>query len=166
MDVFLEQLVKIRLEGKAKAMVFGILAADLLIILLMIGVSIFLGADFLVILILAAVCFGSYKLLSALSVEFEYIITNTDLDIDKITAKSARKRMVSLKLNQVEKYGEYKGQPAPSSVSNTYFFCNRSDDNLVYLIAPTRDQGNVMVVLALDERMREAAEKFIPRLAK
>ena len=166
MDVFLEQLVKIKLEGKAKTMVIGILAVDILVILLMVGVSIFVGAYLLVFLILAVVCFGSYKLISALSVEFEYIITNGDLDIDKITAKSSRKRMVSLKLAQVEKYGEYKGQAPTGSVQNTFFFCNRSDENLVYLIAPTKDQGNVMVVLSLDERMREAAEKFIPRLAK
>jgi hypothetical protein len=165
MDTYLEQLVKIKLDGKAKWMIIAILAVDLLLTAGLIFLAL-LVHPLLVLVILGAVGFGTFKLLSMLSVEFEYIITNGDLDIDKITAKSTRKRMQSIKLSKVEKYGKYNGQPAPGSVANTYFFCDRDSKNAVYLIAPEKGKGNMMVVLDLDERMQEAAEKFIPRTAK
>lgn len=165
MDTYLEQLVKIKLDGKAKWLIVAILAVDLLLTAGLILLALLIH-PILVLVILGVVGFGTFKLLSMLSVEFEYIITNGDLDIDKITAKSTRKRMQSIKLAKVEKYGKYTGQPAPGSVSNTYFFCNRDSENTVYLIAPEKGKGNMMVVLDLDERMQEAAEKFIPRTAK
>lgn len=165
MDTYLEQLVKIKLDGKAKWLILAILAVDLLLTAGLILLALLIH-PILVLVILGVVGFGTFKLLSMLSVEFEYIITNGDLDIDKITAKSTRKRMQSIKLAKVEKYGKYTGQPAPGSVSNTYFFCNRDSENAVYFIAPEKGKGNMMVVLDLDERMQEAAEKFIPRTAK
>ena len=165
MDTYLEQLVKIKLDGKAKWLIVAILAVDILLTAGLILLALLIH-PILVLVILGVVGFGTFKLLSMLSVEFEYIITNGDLDIDKITAKSTRKRMQSIKLAKVEKYGKYTGQPAPGSVSNTYFFCNRDSENAVYLIAPEKGKGNMMVVLDLDERMQEAAEKFIPRTAK
>lgn len=165
MDTYLEQLVKIKLDGKAKWLIVAILAVDILLTAGLILLALLIH-PILVLVILGVVGFGTFKLLSMLSVEFEYIITNGDLDIDKITAKSTRKRMQSIKLAKVEKYGKYTGQPAPGSVSNTYFFCNRDSENAVYFIAPEKGKGNMMVVLDLDERMQEAAEKFIPRTAK
>lgn len=165
MDTFLEQIVKVKLDGKAKGMVVGILVVDALLILGLAFLSLFVS-PMLLVLVLGTAAFGSYKLISLLSVEFEYIITNGDLDIDRITAKSSRKRMMTIKCAKVEKYGEYKGQTPPGSVKNTYFFCNKDSQNLVYMIAPVKDKGMVMVVTELDERMREAVEKFIPRTAK
>lgn len=166
MDTFFEQLIRIKLNGKAKLIISLIIIVDVLIIL---GVSYFalaFGMLELIILILAAAIYGGYKLISMLVVEYEYIYTNGDLDVDKIVAKSSRKRMVSIKCSEVEKYGEYKGQPAPGSVKNTFFFCNPDSQGQVYLIAKDRNLGMVMMVLAPEERVREELEKAIPRLAK
>ena len=117
-------------------------------------------------LVVAGAIYGGYKLISLLSIEYEYIYTNGDLDVDKIVAKSNRKRMVSIKCSEVEKYGEYKGQPAPGSVKATHIFCNPDSEGQVYLIAKDRNLGNVMIVLAPNDRIRTELEKAIPRLAK
>ena len=85
---------------------------------------------------------------------------------DKITAKSSRKRMVSIKCSKAEKYGEYKGQPAPTSVKQTYNFCNPDSEGQMYMIAESRGEGTVMIIFAPDERIREAIEKYIPRTAR
>lgn len=165
MDTYLEQIVRIRLDRKAKGLIAAILGVDLLLVAGLVILA-FAIHPMLVPIILTVVGFGTFKLISMLSVEFEYIITNGDLDIDKITAKSSRKRMHTVKLATVEKYGKYNGQPAPGSVKETLFYCNRDAEDAVYLILPVKDKGNVMMVLELDERMKEAAEKFIPRIAK
>ena len=166
MDTFFEQLIRIKLNGKARALIALIIAVDVLIIL---GVSYFalaLGMLELLILVLAAAIYGAYKLISLLVIEYEYIYTNGDLDVDKIVAKSNRKRMVSIKCSEVEKYGEYKGQLAPGSVKNTFIFCNPDSEGQVYLIARDRNLGMVMIVLAPEERVKAELEKAIPRLAK
>ena len=165
MDTFVEQIVKIKLDGKAKGLIVAIFAVDFLLLAGLILLAILIH-PILVPIILLVVGFGTFKMVSMLSVEFEYIITNGDLDIDKITAKANRKRMCTIKLNKVEKYGKYEGQPAPGSVKETFFYCNRDSENAVYMIAPSAEGGNMMVVVEFDDRVKEAAEKFIPRIAK
>lgn len=166
MDTFFEQLIKIKLTGKVKALITLILVVDVLIIL---GVGFFAfwtGMLEMLIIIVAVAIYGTYKLISLLSVEYEYIYTNGDLDVDKIVGKSSRKRMVSIKCNEIEKYGEYKGQPAPGSVKNTFVFCNPDSEGQVYIIAKDRNHGMVMIVLAPEDRVKAEIEKAVPRLAK
>lgn len=165
MDTFYEQIVKMRLNGKAKGMIAAIIVIDILVLAGLLYFSLLVAPTF-AFLIIVAVIYGSYKLISMLSVEFEYIFTNGDLDIDKITAKSSRKRMVSIKCGEVIKFGEYKGQPAPGSVKNTLVFCNPDSEGQLYLIAKDRNLGMVMLVIAPEERVREAIEESIPRIAK
>lgn len=165
MDTFFEQIIKIKLNSKAKALIAAIIAVDLILLAVVLYFALLMTPAF-AFLIIVGVIYGSYKLISMLSVEFEYIFTNGDLDVDKIVAKSSRKRMVSIKCSEVEKYGEYKGQPAPGSVKNTLIYCNPDSEGQVYLIARDRNLGMVMLVIAPEQRVREAIEAAIPRLAK
>ncbi len=164
MDTFYEQIIKIKLTGKAKLFIVAILVIDVILLAGLLLLTMLFAPSFSV-LVVAGVAFGTYKLISLLSVEFEYIFTNGDLDVDKITAKSSRKRMVSIKCSQVEKYGEYNGQKAPVS-AQTLMYCNPDSEGKVYLIVKDRNLGTVMLVIAPDERVRGAIEAAIPRLAK
>ena len=140
-------------------MVDFLLVAGLIVLALMFAPAI-------VFLIIVGVIYASYKLIMMLSVEFEYIFVNGDLDVDKIVAKASRKRVVSIKCSEVEKFGEYKGQPAPSSVKQTFICCNPDSEGQIYLIAKDRNHGQIMLVMAPDERIREAIETAVPRIAK
>lgn len=165
MDTFFEQIIKIKLTGKVKALITTIIVFDALLVCVLLYLSLFL-APTIMLLVVAGAIYGGYKLITLLTIEYEYIYTNGDLDVDKIVAKSNRKRMVSIKCSEVEKYGEYKGQPAPGSVKSTHIFCNPDSEGQVYLIAKDRNLGNVMIVMAPNERIRAELEKAIPRLAK
>lgn len=166
MDTFFEQIIKIKLTGKVKAIIVGAILLDLVIVALVTLFALMFLSPAFTFLVVVAVVYGSYKLLSSLSVEFEYIFTNGDLDVDKITAKTSRKRMVSIKCSKIEKYGEYKGQPAPGSVKQVYNFCNPDSEGQMYMIAENRGEGTVMIIFAPDERIREAIEKYVPRTAR
>ena len=165
MDTFFEQIVKIKLSVKVKALIALIFVADFIIVSL---VLLFAPANMVpfVFLIIVGVVYGSYKLISQASIEYEYIFINGDLDIDKIIAKSSRKRIVSVKCSEVEKFGVYTGQQASSSVKKTYFLCNIDSENMMYMIVPNRAEGMVMIVFAPDERVREAISKAVPRIAQ
>ena len=59
---------------------------------------------------IALVVFIAYKIISSMNVEYEYSVTNGDLDIDKVISKRRRKKMVSLKLRDVEYFAPFEGE--------------------------------------------------------
>lgn len=165
-DTFFEQIIKVKKTSKQTLAVVGVIILALAVcfaswlfvvpILGPIGLLLIFGA-----------CWGAYKLISLTSIEYEYIFTNGDLDIDKITAKSARKRVVSIKCQAIERWGKYTPAVRPStSVKKTYILCDRDDPNAVYFIAPHKTEGLVMVVFSPDERIKAVVEKSVPRTAK
>ena len=165
MDTFFEQIVKMKLSGKAIAVIAAIFFVDAAILFFVFTLAATVRASFLFIIVMAVI-YGTNKILKQISVEYEYIFTNGDLDVDKIIGKSSRKRMVSVKCTNVEKYGDYQnGMAAPGSVKKTYFFCNADSENQKYMIVKDKDEGIIMIVFAPDERMQGAIEKYIPRLA-
>lgn len=165
MDIFFEQIVKVKRTGAQTAGVVGIIA--LLIVLMVVFGFLFMMGFSLSILLAFGACWGAYKLITLSSIEYEYIYTNGDLDIDKITARASRKRVVSILCSKVERYGQYNPAVRPSdSVKKVYTLCDVDDPNAKYIIAPNKKEGLVMIVFAPDERMRGVIEKAIPRIAQ
>ena len=161
MDTFFEQIVKIKPTVKVWLMYFGLWALAGLLALFAFA---YLGSLSFVVAI--ALIYGAWKLSSRFFIEYEYIFTNGDLDFDKIIAKAARKRMAAISCGKVQKYGKYNWQSKPSaSVQKIYTFCNSGDENAVYMIAPNRNEGTVLIIFAPDERLKGAIEKAIPRIA-
>ena len=96
MDTFFEQIIAIKKTGKAIAAIAGIwLLAFILCFLLFMFISYLAVFAFLLI---AGVLFGAYKLSTRFNIEYEYIVTNGTMDIDKIISKSSRKRVLSFEL--------------------------------------------------------------------
>ena len=49
-----------------------------------------------------ALWWGVYFLITSRSLEFEYIVTNGELDVDKVIGKRKRKRLISVKAKEIE----------------------------------------------------------------
>ena len=163
MDVFFEQIIKMKMTIKEVALYVSVWAAAGLLAFFAL---MFLGGSSFAFIAIVGLVFGAWKLSCKFFVEYEYIFTNGDLDFDKITAKSTRKRMASINCSSVEKYGKYNWASKPStSVKKVYTFCNLKDPNAMYLIAPSRNEGTVLIVFAPEARIKEAIEKAIPRIA-
>ena len=148
MDTYLEQLVKIKLDGKAKWLIVAILAVDILLTAGLILLALLIH-PILVLVILGVVGFGTFKLLSMLSVEFEYIITNGDLDIDKITAKSTRKRILSVRAADVLRFGTYRESikttvPFDKIIDVTSGF--ETENTICFMTLRHKEHGNVLLI--------------------
>ena len=166
MDTFFEQIVKVRRTGGQVAGIIGILLLLFVVLFALVFIALPYIGSFVVLLGFGA-CWGAYKLIQRSSVEYEYIFTNGDLDVDKIIARSSRKRVASVKCAAVERYGKYNPAARPSdSVKKIYMCCDADDPEAKYLIAPTKKEGTVMIVFAPDERLRGVIEKAIPRIAQ
>lgn len=166
MDTFFEQIIKVKRKPAEIAMIIGIIIAAIAVIFLAWFFVMRIFPPFGLILILGA-CFGAYKLISMTSIEYEYIFTNGDLDIDKIIAKSSRKRVVSINCSKIERFGKYNPAARPSaSIKKVYTLCDADGPNAMYFIAPHKQEGLVMVVFAPDEKIKGVVEKAVPRIAR
>ncbi len=158
MDTFVEQIVAIKKTGKTWT---AYICIALLAIILMTAVTLFLGSLFIV--FDALILFGAYKLYSMLSVEYEYIITNSTMDIDKIIAKSSRKRIVSFDLTAVQRIEKYSGKLPANMTNGCFFACNEKDENTYILFYKEEGKPEKAFVFAPNERTREAMKGFLPR---
>ena len=102
MDLFTECLIKRRKHFKEYAIICPLITVG---VILSLFYYIFLSASILSGVGLAAVVliwWGIYLLISNYNLEFEYIITNGDIDIDVIFSRRKRKRLASFSLKDVE----------------------------------------------------------------
>ncbi len=150
MDNFSEQLIKRNLTFK-----------DMLLRILII-VS---GAAFIAFTVYATLVFG-FALLLALGIgvgylcwwmygltkiEYEYIVTNNDLDIDKIIGQRKRKRLITISLNEITQWGEYTGNEH-IQVNASVVASDASGKGLWYIVAEHSKHGKIMLVFTPNER--------------
>lgn len=147
MDHYNEQLVNKTSEPKDIVIRVLIIAGGLAIAGLSVYAS-FIFSEMLgyfpMIIGLGAICLA-YWLLGNTVVEYEYIITNHDLDIDKIIGRRKRKRLISINLNNVEEWGEYTGKEG-SGVNATVMAGDATGVGTWYLVAGHDKVGKVLVL--------------------
>ena len=167
MDNISEQLVKINKTPRDLFLAGSIWVGAFLLVFLFVLFGLNNPAFFtLLFLLCIGVIFGAYKLSKMLNVEYEYIVVNRDLDIDKITAQSSRKRLVSIKLNEVSEFGEFTAQKAQKLANRHFdekFICCNPGDAAHYLTYKHPKKGMVLLVIAMNERTKTEALKSIPR---
>ena len=162
MDTFFEQIIAVKKNGKALAAIIGIWLAAFIVCFLLIMFMPFLGTFSL--LLAAGALFGAYKLCTRFNLEYEYIVTNGTMDIDKIINKSSRKRILSFELATVSRIEKF--NPAQLSGVNAkelFITCNQDDPGAYLMVSATEGKGTSYLVFAPDERVRSAIVKFVPK---
>lgn len=169
MDIFNEQLIKRKDRPIEKAMKIIIAVIAMLVIMLCLVCAIFgiFGSlSGLMIIVAAAVGAGAFFYLRSLSVEYEYSLTNGELDIDKIIGRSKRKHMYSFRLNSVEEFGSYNRDREMLS-RRTFDFrvspSNLMDEGLFYCVVRDPEHGVGLIVLQPNDKMKDSMKLFIPR---
>ena len=110
MDSFIEYMIKQKKTGSAIARQILIIVAALLVIFAVTFVFLILPPEFISFwpLCVAAVIFAAYKVICRFDVEFEYILTNGELDVDKITNRKKRKRLITIHAKSFIEFGKVK----------------------------------------------------------
>lgn len=158
MDTFFEQLITIKKD--AKTYFAYIIIAIAAIILMAAAIWIFGNIAIIAVFL---ILYGAYKLYSMLSIEYEYIITNSIMDIDKIIAKSSRKRILSFEINNIERVEKYRKELPQDILKDCFFACNKDDKNAYVLVIHPEGKSKQTVIIAPDERMKEAIKRFLPK---
>ena len=162
MDTFFEQITAVKKSGKDIAAITGIWLLAFIICFLLVLFMGYLGSFSF--LLIAGALFGAFKLSCRFHVEYEYIVTNGTMDIDKIINKSSRKRVLSFELATVSRLEKF-NQGLLSSVNSKEIVtaCNLNDPEAYLMVSSTEGKGTSYLIFAPDERVRGAIVKFVPK---
>lgn len=155
MDRFSEQLVE-RQGDKQTAFLKGlIVAVDILVISLITLVTIWSGLIIspIWLLVVAGAIWLAVYMWKGLNTEYEYIVTNDDLDIDKISGKRKRKRLISVDLKSVDDFGPYLNE-TDLNPDVTVLADDGSGYDMWYIFIETESTGKIAIIFNPDERTR------------
>ena len=155
MDIYLEYMIKIKktLSQVLICVAYYLIAASLTVALAIAPIpylSLFYPA------IVFGLFYCAYRLSRRYSVEYEYIVTNDELDVDRIIAKKERKRFLSVSARKFEIMAPAKGEEFYKALNdksivikfdaslgegseNRYYavFVNKKDDKMMLIFNPT-----------------------------
>ena len=162
MDTFFEQITAVKKSGKDIAAITGIWLLAFIICFLLVLFMGYLGSFSF--LLIAGALYGAFKLSCRFNVEYEYIVTNGTMDIDKIINKSSRKRVLSFELATVSRLEKF-NQGLLSSVNSKEIVtaCNLNDPEAYLMVSSSEGKGTSYLIFAPDERVRGAIVKFVPK---
>ena len=162
MDIFFEQIISIKKNGKTIAYLIGLWLAAFLLCFGLFLFSGYIGSFF--ILLIAGILYGAFKLSGLFNIEYEYIITNGTMDVDKITNKSKRKRMLSFELSGVSRLEKYTPNCLNSiNEKEVVFACNTDDSNAYLMVAEKEGGKTSYLVFSPNEKIKTAIIKFVPK---
>ena len=169
MDIFFEQLVVKKKTALDFLKKLGIaLAAIILFVLLVVIIPKLLPAfGYFGVMLGVAGVFGAYYLISYMYTEYEYIITNGELDIDKIVGRRKRKRIITVNTKDFTQFGIYdKNEHISQSYDLILYVChNQKSDGNYYAVTEHRTFGKCLIVMSLNENMVDAFKKTVKKTA-
>jgi len=160
MDNIAEQLVEKRRTGADVMKKILISAAALLLASFCMYIAI-VTAFYTLVIIAVIILGGGVWLLGNFNTEYEYILTNNEMDIDKIIGKRKRKRMITVDLSSAEEFAVYPPEHDVHADVTVHAYTG-SDTDSYYLIVGHKDYGKVKVIFNPNQRMRDAITNELP----
>lgn len=169
-DSFVEQLVEVKTGGKILGLKIGIWCVCAIMALGLIFFSFVTPSLAFVLLLLAAgVMIVAYYLTTQLNVEYEYALTNDEIDIDRIINKSKRARMANFKISDIEDIEPYNPQIHVTDKAhnkNVYIGCNtRGEEPLAFKVKHPKN-GYYTLVITPNEEFKAGMKRYLPYLLK
>lgn len=170
MDIFYEQIVaKQNTTVDILKKVGLILAAFLLafiILFILPGLPVvgpFIGSFGL--LLVVGECYGVWYLLSSMNIEYEYILTNGEIDIDKIIARRKRKRLITVNTRTFTEMGRYQPEKVQGrTFSSTIMACTRVDaPDCWYAVMDHPKHGNCLLIFNPNEHIMDGIKQYVKR---
>lgn len=167
MDTFFEQIV-------AKRKSFGeiFLQTGIWVFGIFIGLWVllftYLNYHFIfmaVALVVVLMWVGMFFLSRSMNIEYEYSVTNGYFDLDKITAKSKRRRLAALECKNVERFGKYNAAAHQNIQYDKKIIAvsGKASDEQYFITVRLPDQGHTLIVFTPNERVLGAVRQFLPR---
>ncbi len=165
MDIFVEQIVKKPADGKVWTIRILIGLAMGALIALSLFVTLFI-IPIIGVAMLFGVCWGGFRLITNSDCEYEYIVTNGEIDIDKIIAQRKRVRLITAKAPTFEAFGEYTDSTPDTDSGVTVVNAvgvneSSAETKNYYADFKHASAGNVRLIFSPEKRVVEAITPFL-----
>jgi len=165
MDTFMEKLVTKKKSIADRLITAGIILGTILLILVVLMIQILqeLGIS---LIIVVGIAYLGYRLLTSRNVEYEYIVTNGDLDIDKIISRRKRKRIFSANCKEFDIVAPVKSDSFSRSsqeIKNRIDASSSIDSPDAWFVTLNYKGEKTIVIFEPDERMLKNFKIYIPR---
>ena len=171
MDIFCEFIVKKKNEGVDYLITAGIIAASVVLTIVLLVLNVVFGRYLagIGLVLIFLLWWGAWRLMQGRNIEYEYILTNNELDIDKIIARRGRKRLCTVNFKEIEQcasiydpnfayvYRNSEGR----SVRN---YAGNIDAERVYFVDFSKESERIRVIFQPNERILDGIKKSNPRL--
>ncbi len=165
MDTFMEKLVTKRKTTVDSLITVGIIFGTIILVMVSLSIPVInqLGIG---IFIAAGLIYLAYRFITSRNVEFEYIVTNGDLDIDRIVSRRKRKRIFSASCKEFEIVSKVKSNSfsqSVQSIKNRIDASSSIDSPDAYFATLNYKGEKTLIIFEPDERMLNNFKLFIPR---
>lgn len=115
---------------------------------------------------LCGVIFGTYYLIRYRSKEYEYIFTNGEIDIDIISGKMTRKRVCTIKPENVEDIAKYSTESYNKHKNSVIKIMNLSDNvkENCYILIVNINHTKMMLIISPTKRLIDAWKPYLKKL--
>jgi len=165
MDTFMEKLVVKKKTAADYLIMAGIIIASLILILVVLSIKLLVQLG-LSLILAAGIGYLAYRLITSRNIEYEYIVTNGDLDIDQIISKRKRKRIFSANCKEFDIVSPVKSNSfsqSVQSIKNRIDASSSMDSPDAYFITLNYNGEKTLVIFEPDERMLNNFRLYIPR---
>ncbi len=166
MDIFVEQLVKKKRDIKDFAIIIGGIIAALLIIYMMLSVfNAMLG--FITVIVVFALVYVLYLLITSVNLEYEYCFTNGAFDVDKIINLRKRQRMTELNAREIDIMAKRTSPSFEKYINNPSFkkiyACEDKNSENLYFVVYNENGIQKMLLFSPNEEIKDGFKKFNPQ---
>lgn len=160
MDVFIEYMVKRKKSALDYAKILATLIAGLVVIYVV--ATIFTMIPFInsfILIAIAGVIYVMYILITSVNLEYEYIITNDELDVDSIANRRKRKQLTTVNLRHIECRGKISDKSFENyfhnkSVKKIYACKDIKDPETYFMVYYNNDNKNMLLFNANDKILK------------
>lgn len=163
MDSFVEQLIARRKTAADFALLFVITLGAVLSLFFVVRFLFWMTA--LCFLLIVGIGWLAWYAITSMNVEYEYTVTNGDIDIDQIIGKRKRKRLVSVPHTRIESLFPYSETAlSGKQFDRTVMVATHKDAITWCFTYHSKKSGHTVVLFEPNERVFTALYRALPRL--
>lgn len=168
-EVFKEYLVKQKKSPKDVIMQVGLVVGAIILSL----AAFVLGGEFIGPIVIIGIVFGTGFLFNKFSREYEYILTNNELDVDVVFNRASRKRVITINMKKIDMMASIKDEKHLSEINKPGYkvinaSANTNEADTYAIITQSEKHGACKVLITpndvlLDHLYKQAPNKVFKK---
>lgn len=165
-DIFNEQLVARKPNKKDTYKKIGIIILLIITIVIVINIPAIRAFNLSITMALVILVFFIFK---RMNIEYEYIFTNGDLDIDKIINRNKRKSILSINVREFKIMAPINSKDYNKELNaydKKYDFSSGEISDATYVVIYNKEHKRIRMIFEPNEQLLKAIKSYIPRTVK